>query len=57
MGEGRDVMRKQHTGVFKDTSNILSAKLSGGYPSMQFISIIVHTLYVSPFVDTKHLKQ
>lgn len=56
MGEGRDVIRKQHIGVFKDTDNILFAKLSGGYPSMQFIIIIVHTLYVSPFVDRKHLK-
>lgn len=54
-GEGRDVIRKQHTGVFKDTDNILFAELSGGYPSIQFIIIIVHALYVS-FVYMKHLK-
>lgn len=54
-GEGRDVIRKQHTGVFKATDNILFAKLSGGYPSMQFIIIVAHTLYVSPFVYMKNL--
>lgn len=55
VGEGRDSIRKQHTGVFKETGNILFAELSGGYPSMQFIITIAHALYVA-FVYRKHLK-
>ena len=56
MGAGGVVIRKLHSGVFKDIDNMLFVMLSDGYLNIHFIIIIVYTFYKFLFVYLKHLK-